>query len=56
MFAQNENGQRMKLDGAEIPSDLTAETRHQLRDAIDRPFTAALQRTGLVISQKFGAI
>jgi EmrB/QacA subfamily drug resistance transporter len=35
--------QRTKLAGAEVPSDLAAETRHQLRAAIDQSFVAGFR-------------
>jgi hypothetical protein len=38
----------MKLAGADIPSELPAETRHQLRDAIDRSFVAGFRVTAVL--------
>ena len=40
--------QRTKLAGAEIPSNLTAETRRELRDAIDRSFLAGFRVTAIM--------
>lgn len=37
------NDQRTKLAGAETPADLPAQSRDQLRDAIDHSFVAAFQ-------------
>jgi predicted MFS family arabinose efflux permease len=46
--SQTIEDQRTKLAGAEIPSDLTAETRQQLRDAIDRSFLAGFRVTAIM--------
>lgn len=40
--------QRIRLAGAEIPSDLSAETRQQLRDAIDDSFVAGFRITAVM--------
>jgi len=40
--------QRIKLAGAEIPPDLAAETRQQLRDAVDGSFVAGFRVTAVM--------
>jgi EmrB/QacA subfamily drug resistance transporter len=40
--------QRTKLAGAEIPREVAAKTREQLRDAVDRSFVTGFQRVMLI--------
>jgi EmrB/QacA subfamily drug resistance transporter len=47
-IAQAIEDQRTRLAGAEIPSDPTAETRHQIRDAIDRSFIDGFRVTAVM--------